>query len=77
MAGFTSPEIERCVAARPDGRPTPVLWLSGTEPRGLPANALPVRKWPISLDELHQFITAAEAASPTVRAAHESRIRAA
>ena len=77
MAGFTSAEIERCVAARADGRPTPVLWLSGTEPRGLPADALPVRKWPISLDELHQFVAAAEAASPAVRAAHESRIRVA
>jgi CheY-like chemotaxis protein len=76
-AGFTSGEIERCVSARADGRPTPVLWLSGTEARGLPADALPVRRWPISLDELHHFLTAAEAASPAARAAHESRIRAA
>jgi hypothetical protein len=75
--GFTSAEIERSVAARPDGRPTPVLWLSGTEGRGLPANALPLRKWPISIDELYHFLCAAEASSPTARATHESRIRAA
>jgi hypothetical protein len=77
VAGFTTQEIARCLAACPGGRPTPVLWLSGTEPRGLPADALPVRRWPISIDELYQFLTAAEAASPTARAANESRIRAA
>jgi HD-like signal output (HDOD) protein len=68
-AGFTSADIERSVAARPDARPTPVLWLSGIERGGLPAHALQVRRWPISIDDLSEFLSAAEAAS---RSTHNS-----
>jgi HD-like signal output (HDOD) protein len=76
-AGFTSGEIARAVAQRAGGRTTPVLWLTGTEPQGLPPGALPLRKWPVPVDELYQFLAAAEAASPTALAAAESKIRAA
>jgi HD-like signal output (HDOD) protein len=76
-AGFTGGEITRSLEARPDGRATPVLWLAGAEPAGLPPGGMPLRKWPISLDDLYGFLAGAEAASPAARAAAESKIRAA